>query len=192
MFVTLPSATPLSAFDWFQRRVFAQRAEMNTLVKCKPCLGIWMKKLKECQKLSLIAFFRQRKTDTCYDLTLRSYEGRCEQRKEASATSTSPGFGRFGTGWLNPQSGSWNIKGMLNRQHLGWLQMLTHPQTMLTLPLSYHLCPSVLVPHCDHARRWGQTISVKERKIYLLDVSLSLWKVWFKSINLDKWYGHWL
>ena len=126
---------------------------------------IWMKKLKECQKLSLIAFFRQRKTDTCYDLTLRSYEGRCEQRKEASATSTSPGFGRFGTGWMNPQSGSWNIKGMLNRQHLGWLQMLTHPQTVLTLPLSYHLCPSVLVPHCDHARRWGQTISVKERKI---------------------------
>ena len=39
MFVTLPSATPLSAFDWFQRRVFAQRAEINTLVKCKPCLG---------------------------------------------------------------------------------------------------------------------------------------------------------
>ena len=52
------------------------------------------------------------------------------------------------------------------------------------------------LPQCPCPSLWsreevGSDHLCKREKRYLWDVRLSLWKVWFKSINLDKWYVHW-
>ena len=158
MFVTLPSATPLSAFDWFQRRVFAQRAEMKTLVKCSPCLGEF-----EWRN------WRNVKKKSWHLLWLDPAElwGEMWTEEGSFGSVDFTGIRSLWDGLDEPAEWLLKYQRKVSCQHLGSLQMLAHPQTMLTLPLSYHLCPSVLVPHCDHARRWGQTISVKEKKISL-------------------------
>ena len=165
MFVTLPSATPLSAFDWFQRRVFAQRAEMNTLVKCKPCLDEFgWRNWRNVKNLQRMHFLEKKKNWHLLWLDPAELWGEMWTEEGSFGSVDFTGIRSLWDGLVEPAEWLLKYQRKVSCQQHGWLQMLTHPQTVLTLPLSYHLCPSVLVPHCDHARRWGQTISVKEKK----------------------------